>query len=321
MARMLVDGEWRPDADGAVLAGPRAQTGQFRDAVGDPAFPAEPGRYHLFVSYSCPFAHRALVARALKGLDEAIPISVVHPRWNTPDGWVFGNTPLSTPDRSGESFTHLHQAYTASRPALTARVTVPVLWDTRARRIVNNESLDIVRMFDEAFAASARGDIVLRPAEDREEADSLAAGIAADLSVAVYEAAGAPDQAAFDAVVRRVFALLASLESRLADGRPFLMGAEIRLPDVIAFTPLVRFDPVYNPLFRLSERRLVDYPLLSALVRRTWELPGVRETVRFDHILAHYHDGDWAVVNRTILPPLPEVDFRTAAATASGGIA
>ncbi len=312
MSRLLIEGAWRTDADGAAaLAGQRAEAGQFRSVIGGVEFPAEPLRYHLFVSYSCPFAHRTLIARALKSLDDLVPISVVHPRWNTDDGWKFGDTPLSTPDRSGEGFTHLHQAYTASRPDLTARVTVPVLWDTLTRQIVNNESLDIVRMFDNAFDLLKPTDVSLRPAFDREESDALTDRIATDLSIAVYKAGGALSQTAFDEVLDRIFSILDELEDRLSDGRAFLMGSELRLPDIVAFTPLVRFDAVYNPLFRVSLRRLVDYLRLSSYVRRIWEIPAVRETVRFDHILPHYHDGDWGVADRTIIPPLPEVDFRS----------
>ena len=312
MARLLVEGMWRTDWDGAVaLAGQRAQAGQFRSAIGSDEFPAEQNRYHLFVSYSCPFAHRALIARALKSLDDLVPISVVHPRWNTDDGWKFGDTPMSTPDRSGEGFTHLHQAYTKSRPGLTARVTVPVLWDTLTRQIVNNESLDIVRMFDHAFDGLKQSEVSLRPPSSRAESDALTDRIATDLSIAVYRAGGATSQAIFDDVVDRIFSMLDSLEDRLSDGRPYLMGSELRLPDIVAFTPLVRFDAVYNPLFRISLRRLVDYPRLRGYVRRIWEIPAVRETVRFDHILAHYHDGDWGVSDRTIVPPLPAVDFRS----------
>ena len=319
MARLLIDGMWRTDSDGAVaLAGPRAQAGQFRSAIGDDEFPAEPHRYHLFVSYSCPFAHRTLIARALKSLDDWVPISVVHPRWNTDDGWKFGDTPMSTPDKSGEAFTHLYQAYANSRPGLTARVTVPVLWDTKTRQIVNNESLDIVRMFDVAFAELQKSGFSLQHSSDQENADELTGRIATDLSIAVYQAGGAVSQNIFDEVVERIFALLDSLEDRLSDGRPYLMGSELRIPDVVAFTPLVRFDAVYNPLFRISLRRLVDYPHLRGLVRRIWELPEVKDTVRFDHILAHYHDGDWGVSNRSIIPPLPAIDFRSPLEPKSG---
>ena len=314
MARLLVDGTWRTDSDGAVaLAGQRAQAGQFRGVIGGDEFPAEPFRYHLFVSYSCPFAHRALIARALKSVDDLVPISVVHPRWNTDDGWTFGDTPMSTPDQSGEGFTHLYQAYTKSKPGLTARVTVPVLWDTQTRQIVNNESLDIVRMFDHAFEALKHSELSLQPPTDldRVEADALTHRIATDLAIAMYQAGGAITQVIFDDVLERIFSMLDALEDLLSDGRAFLMGSELRIPDIVAFTPLVRFDAVYNPLFRISLRRLVDYPRLSAYVRRIWRMPAVQETVRFDHILAHYHDGDWGVSNRSIVPPLPAVDFRS----------
>jgi putative glutathione S-transferase len=331
--KLMIDGVWRGDVEPTPeLDAQRAiHAGLFRHRVvpapagvtaaagteHGPPFPAEAGRYHLFVSYACPFAHRTLLVRALKGLDGVIGLSVVHPVWNTPDGWVFGDTAFSTPDRSGAGFAHLHQAYAAARPDYTGKVTVPVLWDARTRRIVSNESADIMRMLNSAFDGVG-GDrtVDLYPPALRPAIDALNAYIARDLAGGVYAVGGARTQAGYDAALSTLFACLDALEARLAgDGRAFLHGDRLTESDVIAFAPLVRFDAVYNPLFRASLRRLVDYPFLAAFVRRVYDLPRVAETVRFDHILMHYHDGDWGVAaRRGIVPALPAVDFRAAAA-------
>lgn len=315
--KLMIDGRWRGDVaepPPGFDAASSIHAGLFRigSGLGEPSgAPPEPGRCHLYVSYACPFAHRTVLARALLGLEELVGMSVLHPRWNTPDGWVFGDTPLSTPDGAGNGFTHLHQAYSASAPDYTGKVTVPVLWDRARGRIVSNESAEILRALNDAFAGHGRTDLYpepLRPAIaalDAEIADGLARG--------VYAVGGARDQAAYDAAIRRLFDGLDRLDARLADGRRFLHGDALTGSDVLAFTPLVRFDAVYNPLFRAGLRRVVDYRHLPAYLRRVHDLPGVAATLRFDHILAHYHDGDWAVASRRgIVPVLPATDFRSA---------
>lgn len=312
--KLMVDGIWCGDV-GVPPPGLDAQraihAGLFRGRLSHDnaaTYPAEPGRYHLYASYACPFAHRALLARTLLGLESDVGLSVLHPVWNTPDGWVFADTPLSTPDLAGNGFTRLHEAYAASAPCYTGKITVPVLWDTRTRRIVSNESLDILHMLDDAFPGPRR----LRPEGGAAEVDALGALIAADVARGAYAVGAANDQAEYDAAIGRLFGRLDALEARLADGRPFLHGSATTASDVLLFTPLVRFDAVYNPLFRASLRRLVDYPRLSAWARRFQALPGVAPTVRFDHILHHYHDGDWGVAaRRGIVPVLPAVDYRT----------
>ena len=317
--KLMIDGVWRGDvAPTPELEARRViHAGAFRDRVtpdGTSGYPPEVGRYHLFASYACPFAHRALLGRALKGLQRVVGLSVLHPIWNTPKGWAFADTPLSTRDRSGEGFTHLHQAYARSRPGYTGKVTVPVLWDAKEHRIVSNESLEILAMFNDAFdGVGGDRSVDLEPAALRPAIEALNGTVAADLAGGVYEVGGARTQAGYDAAVARVFGVMDRLEARLADGRAFLHGARLTTSDVVAFTPLARFDAVYNPLFRASRRRLVDYPILSAWARRVHEVPGVAGTLRFDHILAHYHDGDWAVANRRgVVPAAPEVDFRDA---------
>jgi putative glutathione S-transferase len=304
--KLMIDGVWRGDVAPTpeLEAQRQIHAGQFRGAV---VAPAEPGRYHLFVSYACPFAHRAILGRALRGLEDAVGMSVLHPVWNTGAGWAFGDTPLSTPDLSGMGFTHLHQAYAASAPRYTGKVTVPVLWDRVARCIVSNESAEILRLLNDAFPRR----LDLYPAPLGPEIEALDGEIADGLAKGVYAVGGARDQREYDAAMAWVFGTLDALEARFADGRPFLHGAAPTGSDVLAFTPLARFDAVYNPLFRASRRRLVDYHHLPRFAARFHALPGVAATLRMDHILAHYYDGDWGVAaRRGIVPEPPARDFR-----------
>ena len=313
--KLMIDGTWRGDV--APEAGATSiETGSFLGRVmrdGSSGFAAEPGRYHLYASYACPFAHRAVIGRVLKGLQNIVGLSVLHPTWNTSDGWVFGDTPFSTRDGGGQRFTHLYQAYSASRPHHTGKVTVPVLWDSRTRQIVSNVSLDILIMLNEAFdSVGADRRLNLYPRFLHQEIDELNDRIGRDLARRVYAIGGATAQEQYNSENAALFAFLDELELRLADGRRFLFGDTLTISDIIAFTPLVRFDAVYNPLFRASLKRLVDYPRLAAWVDRVYRLPGVADTVRFDHILMHYHDGDWGVATRRgIVPAVPQFDFRS----------
>lgn len=290
-------------------------TGAFRERVtadGSSGFAAERGRYHLYVSYACPFSHRVIIVHALKRLRGIVSLSVLHPLWNTPHGWVFSDTALSTLDGGGCSFKRLHEAYRASRPDYTGKIIVPVLWDGRRHRIVNNESLDIAEMLNGAFDDQGGSrEIDLYPPSLRADVDALSSRLTRSLAEGVYAVAGAHVQAEYDAAMSELFGFLDALEHQVSDGRRFLLGDVVTLADVVAFTPLVRFDAVYNPLFRASRKRLVDYPRLTSLVRRVYDLPGVADTVRFDHILMHYYDGDWAVATRRgIVPHPPEIDWR-----------
>jgi glutathionyl-hydroquinone reductase len=284
--------------------------GQFRGRVASDrsaAFPAEAGRYHLYVSPACPFSHRVMVVRALKRLETVVGLSVLHPLWDTPDGWVFGDTDLSTVDGAGNGFRCLHEAYRASSPNYTGKVTVPVLWDQRSRRIVSNESLEIARMLNDAFDGVGGDDRVdLCPADLASAIDGLNARITKSLAAGVYAVAAARDQRDYEAAMNELFGFLDELDRQLDDGRRFLLGDRPTLADVLVYPPLVRFDAVYNPLFRASRRRLADYPRLPGLVQRIHNLPGVNGTTRYDHILTHYYDGDWAVATRRgIVPELP----------------
>jgi glutathionyl-hydroquinone reductase len=313
--KLMINGSWRGEIEPtAELEAQRMiHAGRFRDRVtaDDATFPAAAGRYHLYVSYACPFSHRVIIVRALKRLQGVVGMSVVHPLWDARGGWEFGDEPMSTPDLAGNGFRGLHEAYSASRADYTGKVTVPVLWDTASRRIVNNESLEIAHMLNDAFdARGGDGVLDLYPAALRGEIDALNGRITQSLAKGVYAVAAARNQAEYDLAIDELFGFLDELERRLGDNRSFLLGETVSLADVLAFTPLVRFDAVYNPLFRAMRKRLVDYRHLAAFVKRVHELPGVAETVRLDHILAHYYDGDWAVATRRgIVPEGPEVGW------------
>ena len=314
--KLMIDGVWRGDIEPPPGLEAMIHEGRFRQTItsdGASPFPAEPGRYHLYVSYACPFAHRAVLVHALKRLDALVPLSILHPIWDTPHGWAFGNDGLSSPDRAGNGFDYLHQAYRASSPHYTGKITVPVLWDRQTRQIVNNESIEIARMLNDAFdGVGADRAVDLYPPPLRAAIDALTERTMQSLSRGVYAVGQAKDQAEYNATMNELFGFLDDMEARLADGRSFLFGDRLTLADIVIFTPLVRFDGVYNPLFRASRRRLVDYRHLAALIRRIYDVQGVADTVRFDHILTHYYDGDWGVARRRgITPESPQVDFRT----------
>jgi putative glutathione S-transferase len=310
--KLMIKGTWRGDVDPTpeLNAQQMIHAGSFRHRItadGSSKFPAEAGRYHLYVSPACPFSHRVLVVRALKRLEDLVGVSVLHPLWDTPEGWIFADSNLSTVDGAGNGFRYLHEAYRASLPGYTGKVTVPVLWDMRSRRIVNNESLEIAQMLNDAFdRIGAEKRIDLYPADLRPALDDLNRRITKSLSSGVYSVAAARNQREYNAAMDELFGFLDELDWQLCGGRRFLFGDDPTLADVLVYATLVRFDVVYNPLFRASRRRLTDYPHLPNLLRRIHGLPGVAETLRYDHILTHYYDGDWAVANRRgIVPELP----------------
>jgi putative glutathione S-transferase len=316
--KLMIDGIWRGDTDPTpeLDAQRMIHAGRFRHQItadGASGFIAERGRYHLYVSHACPFSHRVTVVHALKKLDGLVGMSVVHPIWDTPDGWVLRDTALSTPDRAGNGFVGLHEAYRASQADYTGKVIVPVLWDCTSRQIVNNESIEIVEMLNNAFdGIGGDAEVDLCPAALRSAIDVLNSRITRSLANGVYAVAAARDQAEYDVAIGELFDFLDECEMQLGDGRRFFLGDRPTLADILVFTPLVRFDAVYNPLFRASRKRLVDYARLAALVKGIHDLPSVADTVRFDHILTHYYDGDWAVANRRgIVPRPPDIDWRT----------
>ncbi|WP_135825037.1 glutathione S-transferase family protein [Halorussus ruber] len=309
---MLVDGEWRTDAyESTDEEGnfDRQET-TFRDWVEDDPdaeFPAEAGRYHLYVSHACPWAHRTLLLRSLKGLEDAISVSVVDP-YRENDGWEFSpETEGCTEDRVN-GFDYLRETYVAADPEYTGRVTVPVLWDTERETIVNNESEEIMRMFDTAFQDVAGRDLTLYPEGYRDDVDRIIDDIYDPINNGVYRAGFAGNQAAYEQAVTELFDALDRYDELLADRR-YLCGDRLTEADVAMFTTLVRFDPVYHTHFKCNVRQLSDYENLWPYLRDLYQTPGVAETVHLDHIKHHYFRSHTSLNPKQIVPKGPKLDF------------
>lgn len=271
-------------------------------------FRAESGRYHLYVSLACPWAHRTLIFRALKGLAPHVSVDVVHPLM-LDDGWTFATDyPGATGDRLyGSAF--LRDVYLRADPRATGKVTVPVLWDRDTQTIVSNESSEIIRMFDTAFAAVADPGAPLWPADLRAEIEALNARIYPGLNNGVYRAGFATAETAYREAAEEVFATLDWLEDRLAVRR-WLLGDRITEADWRLWTTLLRFDAVYHGHFKCNRRRIVDYPEIWDYARALFQWPGVAETVDFDHIARHYY-GSHRTINPTGIVPIgPAMDWR-----------
>ena len=261
----------------------------FRDWVradGSTPYPVESGRYHLYVSLACPWAHRTIIVRALKGLEDAIGMTVVDPIRDEL-GWAFRDGDGSPTDPVN-GFHYLAEAYRATDPNYHGRVTVPVLWDTPTKRIVSNSDDDIMRMFETEFDMLARHDVDLYPREHRAEIERLNELIYQTVNDGVYQAGFAATQEAYEPPARRVFETLDLLDARLADRR-YLFGRAPVETDWRLFVTLVRFDAVYFGHFKCNLRRIVDYPNLSAYLRDLYQVRGVADTVNFDHIKRHYY--------------------------------
>jgi putative glutathione S-transferase len=296
---MLVNGKWAADwqpvqakdAKGGFVR----QTSSFRSWItpdgspgptGEGGFKAEAGRYHLYVALICPWASRTLIARRLKGLEEAISVSVVEPAL-TDQGWRFGDYPGATQDELNGA-TYIHEIYTKVDPIITGRATVPVLWDKQRQTIVNNESADIVRMLNSGFGEFADDTVNLYPESLRPEIDALNDRIYPRLNNGVYRAGFATTQEAYEEAFQDVFGMLDELEERL-DSKAFLFGDRLTETDIRLFVTLVRFDAAYHGLFKCNLRRIADYPNLSAHLERMLALPGVASTVNIDHIKRGYY--------------------------------
>ena len=318
--KALIRGTWHPRVeDRSIYDAARALQPDrlFQNWVSaDPAaaFPAAAGRYRLYVSYACPFAHRTLLYRTLFGLEAALPVSVVHPRWSGSDGWTFTPDPAFpdvTADRAN-GLAALWQLYVKAKPDFTGKVTVPVLWDTKSETIVSTESADIMRMLDLAFAGQHRDELTFYPGVLRDEIDALGGFIRRRVNGGAYKAGFARDQAAFDTAVAEFFAALDDLEARLADGRPYLLGRCATETDWLLFPTLVRLDVAYAGALKVNLKRLSDYPRLEAHTRRLFAWPGVAQTVKLSHVKRHYYD-DLGTTNPAIVPPGPATPFDVAA--------
>jgi glutathionyl-hydroquinone reductase len=276
------------------------QDSRFRSWVGqDGDYPPEAGRYHLYVSWACPWAHRTMIYRAVKALKDVISVTVVEPLMLS-HGWVIA------PDADPVNCTQfLWQVYAKAEANYVGRVTVPVLWDRRQETIVNNESGEIIRMFD--AWPGARGPL-LRPPELASDIDALNAEIYPAVNNGVYRAGFATTQAAYEEAYQDLFAMLDRLEHRLNE-RSFLLGERVTESDWRLFTTLLRFDPVYHGHFKCNRNRLVDFPELWDYTRTLYQVPGVAETVHFDHIKTHYY-GSHRTINPTgVVAAGPRVDF------------
>ena len=260
----------------------------------------------LYVSYACPWAHRTLLYRALKGLGHAIDISIVD--WHmTEDGWHFSDRDGAVPDPiSNHAF--MRDVYTAADSTYSGRVTVPVLWDKKTKQIVNNESADIIRMLNSAFAGHAQNDVDFYPADQRSEIDAINGVIYETVNNGVYKCGFAGTQEAYNAAFDALFDTLDTLEERL-DGRRYLVGNRLTEADIRLFPTLIRFDAVYVNHFKCNRQRISDYPNLSNYVRELYQHPGVAETVNFHHIKWHYYHSHTSINPLGIVPKGPDVDF------------
>lgn len=276
---------------------------------GSSEFPAVAGRYHLYVSLACPWAHRTIIVRKLMHLEEAIGMSVVDPVRDEEHGWAFRLVPGATGDPVN-GFEYLREAYTATDPSYAARVTVPVLWDKQTHQIVSNSDDDIMRMFETSFRGAAGGaDVVdLYPAQHREEIESLNEWIYQTFNNGVYRAGFATSQAAYEDAARQVFKTLDALERRLAQRRYLIAGHPVET-DWRTFVTLVRFDAVYYGHFKCNVRRIVDYSNLWGYLRDLYQYRGAGETVNLDHIKRHYYYTHDDINPTRIVPIGPELDF------------
>ncbi|UZE49570.1 glutathione S-transferase family protein [Rhodopseudomonas sp. P2A-2r] len=313
----MVDGVWRQED-----AFPTDGSGRFTrvasplrnwvtpDGAAGPSgiggFAAEPGRYHLYVSLACPWAHRTLIFRVLKGLQEMIGLSVVH--WYMgADGWTFVDVAGVIPDPIQHA-TLLHQVYTAGDPHFTGRITVPVLWDRKTAQIVNNESSEIIRMMNSAFdgVGAAPGDFY--PEDLREEIDAINARVYDTVNNGVYKSGFARSQKAYDEAVATLFESLDWLEDMLSSRR-WLTGDRLTEADWRLFTTLVRFDAVYVGHFKCNIRRIADYPHLTRYLKDLYRQPGIAETVNIHHIKHHYYESHPQLNPSRIVPVGPKLDF------------
>lgn len=308
---VLLEGKWQTGWHDTARTGGRfvrtaARFRRFVTADGSSGFPAEPNRYHLYVARACPWCHRAMIFRALKRLEGVVSMSAVKPVMGD-DGWTFAAPDPLTGAR------YIHEIYCAADAGYSGRASVPVLWDKQQRTIANNESSEIIRMFNREFAALTDDRTDYYPAELADEIDRVNERVFADFNNGVYRAGFATTQAAYDEAVRAVFATLDWLEARLTHAR-FLVGDRPTEADWRLFPTLVRFDVVYHGHFKCNLRRLIDYPSLAAYARRLYAVPGIAATCDFDEYKLHYYASHRTINPTGIVPAGPLVDFRSAQA-------
>jgi len=314
---LLVDGVWQDEQHSARTPDGRfvRPTTRFRNWVtedggpgptGEGGFAAARGRYHLYVALPCPWAHRTVIMRMLKGLEDVVSMSVLEPLYG-PHGWRFGTSPGTVPD-SVNGASELAEIYLRADPRYTGRVSVPALWDKERRTIVNNESAEIIRMLNGAFGRFTNVRTDYYPPALREEIDRVNALVYENVNNGVYRAGFATSQEAYEEAFRAVFRVLDELERRLS-GQRYLVGSDITEADWRLFTTLVRFDAVYYSHFKCNLRRIIDYPNLSNYLRDLYQQAGVAATVNMDHIKRHYYGSQRHVNPSGIVPLGPQLDF------------
>jgi putative glutathione S-transferase len=308
---LLVDGEWKDRWYDTKSTGGRfvRKSSQFRDRVtadGSSGFKAESGRYHLYVSYACPWAHRTLIYRKLKGLEDHISVSVVNPLM-LEHGWTFDPAEGVIPDPIHRAHC-MYEIYTAAKPDYSGRVTVPVLWDKEKGTIVNNESSEIIRFFDSEFDGVGACGPRFCPPELEADIDAVNEFVYGSINNGVYKCGFATTQEAYDEAVTALFAALDQIDLRLSGSR-YLVGETPTEADWRLFTTLLRFDPVYVGHFKCNIRRLADYPNLWAYTRELYQVPGVAETVHMDHIKEHYYRSHPSINPSGVVPAGPAIDF------------
>ena len=311
---LLVDGKWQDKWYDTSKNGGKfeRQASKFRDNVSndeDAKYPVESGRYHLYVSLACPWAHRALIFRKLKGLEEHIDVSVVHPEM-LDNGWEFKEYPGSTGDKL-YGFDYAHQIYTKAKPEITTRVTVPILWDKQTETIVNTESAEIIRIFNSGFNTLTSNDDDYYPEALRQEIDDINEMVYHDINNGVYKAGFATTQKAYEEAVNALFHALDIVEERLSKQR-YLVGSNITEADWRLFTTLIRFDAVYHGHFKCNKKQIADYPNIYGYMKELYQVPGVAETVNFDHIKRHYYFSHTMINPTQIIPVGPEQDLMSA---------
>lgn len=314
---LLVDGKWVDQWYDTKSTGGKfvRSQAQFRNWItadgsagpsGKAGFKAESGRYHLYVSLACPWAHRTLIFRALKDLTDHIDVSVVHPDMLT-EGWTFEHDgPAQGDALYGSEFAH--NLYTRADPDYSGRVTVPILWDKHQETIVSNESSEIIRMFNSTFDGLTDNRLDFWPQEMRTEIEEVNQRIYDTVNNGVYKSGFATSQEAYDAAVHPLFDSLDWLEDRLAANR-YLMGDRLTEADWRLFTTLIRFDPVYHLHFKCNKKRIIDYPNLWAYTRELYQIEGVADTVHMGHIVRHYHYSHESINPHRILPVNPDLNY------------
>ncbi|MGF1454110.1 MAG: glutathione S-transferase family protein [Alphaproteobacteria bacterium] len=319
---LLVDGKWVDQWYDTKSTGGRfvRQQSAFRNWVtpdgapgpsGSGGFAAEPGRYHLYFAHACPWAHRTIVFRKLKGLEDMIGVTSVDALM-ADEGWTFGREPGSPADPI-HGAGRLYEVYQAADSAYTGRVTVPVLWDKKTGTIVSNESAEIIRMLNTAFNAHLPADkaaLDFYPEHLRAEIDAINDYVYDRINNGVYKSGFATTQDAYEEAVTRLFEGLDAMEARLGDAR-YLMGSTLTEADWRLFTTLVRFDAVYVGHFKCNIRRIADYPNLSGYLRELYQMPGIAQTVRFDPIKRHYYASHATINPAGIVPKGPALDLDT----------